>query len=160
MDPMTVMILGGTALNAVGQAEQAKQALYRGYIQKALNEVAAGQVVAIGQRRALEEKRQAELMAKRALAIGAAGGHAADMTRLIADINGEGAYRAGVALYEAETEAERLKLEGKMAAEYGAQVHGAGQTRQLATVLTGTATALAYNRRQEYPEGDTNAKTT
>lgn len=146
MDPMTMLILGGTAISAAGQAEAAEQALYRGYIQKALNEVAATQVVAIGQRRALEEQRQAELLAKRALAVGAAGGHADDITGLIADINGEGAYRAGVALYEAETEAERLRYEGKLAAEYGVGELKAGQTRQLATVISGAATMSKYNR--------------
>lgn len=125
-----------TVLQAGTQMEAGFRAQKRGYIQKELNDVAAGQVIAIGQRKALEEKRQSELMASRALAIAAAGGAAQDIDYLIADISGEGAYRANLAMYDAETEAERLKYEGKLAKEYGVETSEIAQQETLATVLT------------------------
>jgi hypothetical protein len=45
-----------------------------------------------------------------------------DITNLLADIEGEGAYRASIAMFEAETESNRLKFEGAQAAKYGAEL--------------------------------------
>ncbi|MGH6629477.1 MAG: hypothetical protein ACREB3_07075, partial [Burkholderiales bacterium] len=65
----------------------------------------AGNAIAISQREALEQRRQADLVASRNLALAAAsGGGASDPTivRLLSNIAADGAYRAAVALYEGE----------------------------------------------------------
>lgn len=134
----------GTVLSAGGQLKAGKRAGKRGRIQKAVNEVAAGQKVAVGQRTALEQKRQAELMASRAVAVAAAGGASQDIDNLIADIHGEGLYRANVAMYEAETEAENLKFEGLMAEQTGREREKASQIGALATVISGGARMKGY----------------
>jgi hypothetical protein len=87
----------------------------------------AGQTLAAQQRVAIEERRKAELLASRALAVaGASGGGASDPTvvRLIAGIKGEGSYRASVALYRGEDQARRLRMGAKAKRYEGAADSG------------------------------------
>jgi hypothetical protein len=73
----------------------------------------AGQAIAASQRNAEEERRKARLLASRALAVAAAsGGGASDVTvqNIIADIEGEGTYRAMTALYQGEEKARQLSM--------------------------------------------------
>lgn len=138
------LMVGGTALSAYGEIQTGKRLEARGRTQKILNDVAAGQVVAVGQRKGLEAKRQAELMASRAVAVASAGGAAQDIDNLIADISSEGVYQANVSMYEAETESERLKYEGLMAEQTGREEAGAGMFKAFSTVLSGGAAIAAY----------------
>jgi len=122
----------GIGLQLVGANKASKSlkrqgaaARERGYEQKSFNEVAAGQMIAVGQRAAMEESRQAELMASRAVAVAAAGGYVDDITHLIADIHGEGVYRASVMMHDARQSAEQLIFEGEQAAKYGEDVYAA-----------------------------------
>lgn len=140
----TPLIIGGSLLSYSAQRGAGRRALVRGKTQQALNEVAAGQVVAIGQRNALEEKRQADLMVSRALAVAAAGGAAQDIDNLIADISSEGVYKANIAMYEAETRAEQLKYEGILAERVGQEELEASRIGAFSTVLTGGAAAASY----------------
>ena len=110
----------GAAKEAGGYKDMAKAAKERGREQKAFNYVAAKQVVASGQAAMFEETRQAEIVASRAVAVAAAGGYIDDIDHLIADINGEGAYRASLVMRDAEQEAEHLRFAGDQAAKYGA----------------------------------------
>ena len=111
-------VLGGLKSNKADR-KAARRAERRGREQQAFNQIAAQEWRAIGQMRAFEEKRQARLVASRAVAVAAAGGAVSDITHLLADIDGEGAYRASVALHEAESQAFRLEFEGEQAAKYG-----------------------------------------
>lgn len=105
----------------------------------------ASQAAAAGQRRALEERRKANLLASRTLALAASsGGGASDNTviDIIAKMKGEGAYRAGVALYQGEDEARRLRMggkakryEGAMAEEEGVQLGHAYDVKASAALL-------------------------
>jgi hypothetical protein len=140
------LIAAGTGLKAYGQLKAGSAAKRRGAAQKILYDIAAGQTVAAGQRAALEERRQSKLMASRALAIAAAGGAAQDVDNLIADINGEGVYRANVAMYEAETEAEKLKFEGMLAEQTGKEQKRASRIGALGTVLSGGSDIYAYKK--------------
>ena len=97
--------------------------------QRIFNDIAAGQVLATGQRSAMEERRIAELTVSRAVAVAGAGGYINDVGHLIADIEGEGAYRASVALYESEQESKRLRWEGRMAEKYGVDLYGGAKAR-------------------------------
>ena len=138
------LIVAGGAIQTYGLLKAGSRAEKRGKAQKLLYDIAAGQTVAAGQRAALEERRQGQLMASRALAIAAAGGAAQDVDNLIADINGEGVYRANVAMYEAETEAEKLKFEGLLAEQTGKEQKRASRIGALGTVLSTAGTIAAY----------------
>ena len=136
----------GAITSASGARKEGKRQAARGREQKIFDEIAAGQTIAVGQRRALEEKRQAKLMASRAVAVAAAGGISQDIDNLIADIEGEGVYRASIAMYEAETEAERLKFSGLMAERTGRDLESAARKRSLGIILTGAGSLYRGTR--------------
>lgn len=111
----------------------------------------AGQVVAASQRDALEERRKANLLASRALALaGASGAGASDTTvvNLIAGLKGEGAYRSAVALYRGEDQARKLRTGAKakryegLAAEEGAAYESAGYETMAAASIFDTGATL------------------
>lgn len=69
--------------------------------------------VAASQREALEERRQADLAASRALAVAASsGGGVSDptMVDILSRTKGEGAYRARVALYEGQAKRRAMRI--------------------------------------------------
>jgi len=132
----------GASKEQKGYKDTGKRAKARGVEQAVYNEVAATQVIAVGQKAAFEETRQAELMASRAIAVAAAGGIAQDIDHLIADIYGEGAYAASLALHAAETEAERLKFEGKQAEQYGIDQEKTYRDMGKAALLKGLGSAF------------------
>ena len=112
--------LMGANKEARGHEKTGRRAKEKGREQKVFNYSTAQQVMASGQAAYLEEIRQSELMASRAVAVAAAGGSVSDVDNLIADIHGEGVYRASLALRDYEMEAESLRFSGDQAAEYGA----------------------------------------
>ena len=130
---------GGTIIGANSEAKEL------GYQASQLDR-RAGLERATAQRRAIEERRQARLAESRALAIAAAGGGASDPTvvNTIADIEGEGAYRALTALYEGDESA--LGME----AEADARRRGAKATKRAGYIKAGStilgAGASLYSR--------------
>ena len=110
------------AMTALGQIQQGRYASAIGKAQQAYNNQAAQQQRAVAQREAFEEKRRTDLLVSRAVAV--AGGGAGDPTVLdiISDIEGEGAYRAAVAVYGGEARAQQLEYEGGLAAAQGKEV--------------------------------------
>ncbi len=151
-DPYTSLQVASTVLSFVGglgrssaQKRAAREAKAKGAEQNTYNKMAAKTVEVSGQLKSFDVKRQATLMASRAVAVAAAGGYSDDITNLIADIDGEGNYRASVALYEAGSEAERLRHEGEMAEKYGIQQASAYRSQASATTLSafgGLATGI------------------
>lgn len=136
--------LGGLS-SSRSKKRAARLAKERGREQNRYNKIAAIQTEASGQISAREENRRAELIASRAVAVAAAGGYSDDVTNLIADIEGEGNYRASIALFDAGTEAERLRHEGRMAEKYGLAQSSALQTQARNTTLSafgGLATGI------------------
>lgn len=119
MDPVTAAIIGGTIMQVGGSMQAAKAADRQGLQAVAFSdyearqqEQNAGQEQAAAQRRAEIERRNARLVASRALAVaGASGAGASDPTVInaIADLEGEGAYRAGLAIYEGEDRARAMR---------------------------------------------------
>lgn len=111
----------GSLAQAVSLREQGKMAKIQMEERRAAAEFAAWQAeqqaavaVAIGQRNAIEAGRQTRVLESRALALMAAGGGgASDPTsvRLMADLEAQGAYRKGVALYEGEAQARSLRYQ-------------------------------------------------
>lgn len=144
------LILGemalGTGLQAAGAYRRGKLARLYGRLQSQQYKASAKQAVASSQRAAFEEQRRAELMASRALAVAAAGGGGADdptVTKIIADINGEGAYRAAVAMYEGEEAAKKLRFEAAQAEYLGEQEYKASKMSVVDTVLRGGGSLYA-----------------
>lgn len=121
----------GTALQVFGLFEQGKSARLAGERARLAAEFTAWQAeqqgklaIAIAQRRALEERRQGDVRASRALAVAAAsGGSVNDPTiiNLLSRTQGEAVYAAQVALYEGEAQARELRLQGAAARVGGAQ---------------------------------------
>jgi len=109
----------------------------------------AGTAIAISQRQAMEEHRQATLVASRALAVAAASGAGVSdptMVRILANARGEGAYRASVALYEGEAKARTLRLDAAAGRVSGWDAQAEGATRDQGYALQGlgnTARATA-----------------
>jgi hypothetical protein len=102
---------------------------------------------ATAQRRASEERRQARLAGSRALALAAASGGGADdpsIVNLIADLEGEGEYRALSAMFEGETEA-RSKEEQAMANRRGAKTAKTVGGLKAAASIIGAGSSL-YDR--------------
>jgi len=149
--PFAAVGLGLSLLGASKSASASKKtgraSLARGKEQNRYTKIAAIQTEASGQISAREEKRQAELVASRAVAVAAAGGYSDDITNLLADIEGEGNYRASIALFEAGTEAERLRFEGEQAEKFGADQNQAARSRAKSTLLAGIGAGFsAYGR--------------
>ena len=146
MNPMIALTLLGGGMSALNQMAAGDKAYALGLEQKAISEVAAGQATAVGQHKAYEVQRQYDLMASRAMAVSAAGGSADDIDNLIADIDSEGLYRAGLAIYEAETEAESIRYNGILSARQGKQAQDASRSTALATTITSAGTAISLRK--------------
>ena len=138
----TMMQKQGADKAAAGARDAGRQAKERGVEQKVYNEIAAQEVRAIGYANAREDRRQAKIIASRAVAVAAAGGQVQDVDHLIADIYGEGAYRASISLFNAESQARQLEHAGDQAAKYGADVNAASKNTANALKLQGTSAML------------------
>lgn len=115
----------GDAYNLHQQGKIQKTRLERQEVYQQFNDWAAGRtagiVVAASQRHAIEERRQADLAASRALAVAAAsGGGVSDPTivQTLSNIRGEGALRASIALYEGEERARQIRIQGAGAQDF------------------------------------------
>lgn len=139
--------LGGI-IGAYGTIQKGKLGRKLGRLQKKEYTRAAKQEVAVSQRAALEEQRQAELLASRAIAVAAAGGGGADdptVTKIIADIKGEGAYRAALQMYEGEEKAKKLRFQGAAAEFEGEAGYKAAKTEAISSLLgTGASMYSTY----------------
>lgn len=126
------MMAGGQALEAYGAYRQGKLSRRLGKMKKQAAYKAAQQSVAAAQRQALEETRQAKLKASRAVAVAAAGGGSVDdptVINLLEDIEQEGVYRAGVAMYEGESLAKQQRFQGRMDEFQGEVDYATGKMR-------------------------------
>lgn len=127
----SILQLGGGLMAGFGAKSAGESERRALQFQAAQLEQNAGQAIAASQRRSAEERRRAALVASRALAVAAAGGGSASDTtvqNIIANLDGEGAYRSMVALYEGEEKSRQLMLaaagkryEGDLAAKGGTQ---------------------------------------
>lgn len=160
----------GTGLDIYGNLESGKGAASEGARRKVEAQFAKQQadedsiaVFASAQRDAFEENRKAELVSSRALAVAAAsGGGASDpsVVNMISQIKGEGVYRAGIALYDGEAKARKLRIQGQAYALEGDNAVVSGLNRQQAyrvKALGSTAKGVAslYSRYgMKGPSGD------
>lgn len=106
----------------------------------------AGQSMATGQRQSAEQLRQAKLAQSRAIALAAASGAGASdptVVRLMGEIGAEGAYRAGVAMYQGEEQARQLRLKAAAARYEGEAALVSGEARSDAYSTASTASLLS-----------------
>jgi hypothetical protein len=123
----------GKAAKAAGEAAKARQEFMAREAERE-----GGLAIAIGQRQAMEERRQSDLLASRALAVAASSGAGVSdptIVDVISKTRGEGAYRASIALYEGEAKARRLRMEAAGARLAGADAVTAGLNTQFQSNL-------------------------
>jgi hypothetical protein len=130
------MTVVGTLASVSSSRQQAKDAERVGQAEQAQSEVTAknmeaeaGQRRAVSQHKAMEDRRQARLVASRAQVV--AGGAGGDGTALdlMGDIAGEGEYNALTSLYEGEEGARSREYSAANARAYGAsRVQAANMT--------------------------------
>lgn len=128
------MAAGNAAKQAGQRQAEADQFAAAQYRQQAL------QTEASSQRDAGEQLRRGRIIASRAQAVAAAsGGGVSDPTisHLLADIEGEGAYRAGVALYQGDERARQLRMDADAKVFEASVAEEGGKQRQTAYELAG-----------------------
>lgn len=145
-----ISAIGGIA-SVAGSAAQAKAARKSGRLGQEQKEYEAKQYekqaiqsVASSQREMLDERRKKELVISRAQALAAfGGGGVSDPTvqNIIADIDGEGAYREAVALYQGESEAAKLTEAANLSRREGAIIRKGGKDLARAHEIQGVVSA-------------------
>lgn len=139
------VMVAGAALKAGGTIFSSN-AQAKGLKKEALQlDRQAGLERATSQRDAMEQQRQARLLESRALAVAAAGGGGADdptVVNTIANIAGEGEYRALTALYNGEEQALGLEAEATARRKEAKNVKTAGMI-SAASSLFSSASSLS-----------------
>lgn len=139
MSAIASLVSAGTAQRAGASTRTAS------YFTAAQQDQAASNIVGAGQRQAANETLKAKLLASRAIAVAAAQGgdvSSPGVTNIIADIAGQGAYNAGVALYDAEDKARLLRM-GATASRLEGDVAEAGGHSKASAYLFGGASNMA-----------------
>lgn len=94
--------------------------------------------VALGQRKAAEKRREADLLQSRAVAVSAAGGGTstdASMLNILGDIEAEGEYNALTEMFDAKMRDRDLKTAAKMRRAEGKQARRAGNMAATVSIL-------------------------
>lgn len=128
----------GTILSAQSQAKALKKEARQ-------LDAQAGTERASSQRAAMEERRQARLAQSRGLALAAASGGGADdptVMNLLADLEGEGEYRALTSLYEGEEQGRSLEAQADARRKEAKNAKRAGWMQGIGTIL-GAGTSMA-----------------
>lgn len=140
--------MGGSGIfEAFGHYQSGRVAKAVGRMRRRIARVEAKQSVAAAQRRAIAERKNAELLASRAIAVAAAGGGGADdptVLNIVSDIDAEGAYRAAVAMYEGEEQARKLRYQGELQAWEGDEAYKAGKAKAIGSLVETGAKVFAY----------------
>ena len=126
---------GGTIIGANQEAKELR-------LQADQLDAQAGAERASAQRRAIEERRQARLASSRATALAAASGGGVDdpsVINTLADIEGEGTYRALTALYEGNDAAAGLEADASARRRGAKSVKRAGLIKAGSTILSSGA---------------------
>ncbi len=128
-----------TAITVMGDLNSGKAAKNAGRAQQQAAEyqaqqleVNAGTALAVGQREALEQQRQGELVQSRAIALVSMYGNTSDpgVVSLLATNAGETAYKANVAIYGGEDRARALRMQAAAERYSGGADYQAGLDRQ------------------------------
>lgn len=147
---MAAVAVVGTVMDINASKKKEKAIRAANFRRAAQLEEKAGQVLAASQRGMLQQRKQKELVASRALAVAASGGGGASdptVVNIIADIEGEGAYRESLALYQGEQEAYELRTSAQNLRLGMEEMSEAMSAERTATAIQGAASAYgAYSR--------------
>lgn len=142
----------GTVMSAIGSLVAGNSARDAGAAHRTAADYRAAQleqnasnVVAAGQRTAADERLKAQLLASRAIAVAGSQGSPVtdgDVTKIVSDITGRGAYNAAIALYNAEDQARQMNM-GAEAERFTGAVQEAGGKQKQAAYSFGAAGKLA-----------------
>lgn len=113
---LPAMMVAGAGMSAAGTIIGANSEAKALRSQANQLEAQAGLTRATSQREAMNDRRNAELVGSRGLALAAASGGGADdptVVNMLADIAGEGEYRALTALYNGDQEALGMEAQAK-----------------------------------------------
>lgn len=145
------LAVGGAALSAGGSIIGAKAEAREMRREAAQLEAQAGLERASSQRQAIDERRQARLAASRGLAVAAASGASADdptVVNILADIEGEGEYRALSALYSGEESARGMEADAKARRRGAKATKTAGYLNAAGSILSAGSTLYGkYGKR-------------
>lgn len=140
-----VALAAGTILGTAGMIQQGNAAKAQGEAQRqvaefeaAQRERIAGQERAAAQREAIIKRKEADLVASRGQAVAAASGAGAldpTIVDLLGDIEGEGEYRAALALYQGEERAIGQETAASARRFEGRAANAAGTARRNAAYM-------------------------
>lgn len=143
---LTYVLQGaGYSADVMGSIEQGKVARREGEVGAFVIERNAKQEEAYSQRRAIEERRQADLVASRATAVAAKDGSTTDPTvqRIVEDINTEGELRALTRLYEGDERARGMRSTADAVRRGAVEAQQAYAMQAGSTALTGATDLYA-----------------
>ncbi len=137
----SLLSAGGSNIGANSEAKELRS-------QAAQLDAQAGLERASSQRAAIDEKRQARLLASRGLAVAAASGGGADdpsVVNALAGIEGEGEYRALTALYNGDQTASGMEADAAAKRRGAKSVKTAGWMKAGGSILSaGSSIADRY----------------
>lgn len=154
--------VAGSAMQAnaareAGKAgQEAKEYEAKRYEEQAIASVASAQ------REMLNERRKKELIVSRAQALAAFGGGSVNdptIQNIIGDLDGEGAYREAIALYQGEEEARKLNTAAGLSRMEGLNLRKGGEATSRAYAIQGVSSAIssASSLYAKYNQGAYNA---
>lgn len=154
--------VGGSAMQANAAREAGKAGQEAKEYEADRYEEQAIASVASAQREMLNERRKKELIVSRAQALAAFGGGGVNdptVQNIIGDLDGEGAYREAVSLYQGEEEARKLNLAAGLSRLEGANIRKGGEAQSRAYAIQGIASAAssASSLYSKYNQGKYNA---
>ena len=146
------LTVASSLLQYKGSQDAARGSRVAGQRQRIAKEAEAGaleskaqQEVAVAQQRSFGETGRAKIIASRVIALSAAGGGGATdptIINMLADIEGEGAYRAALQVYQGSEEARALRVRASGARYEGALAEEAGEAKSRAYKTSGVAALL------------------
>lgn len=143
----------GYANTAVGEAKEGAAAMRDSEVSAYTLEQNAKQEQAYGQRRAIEERRQARMVASNAKAQLAAQGSTTDGSaqKILTDIGAEGELRALTRMYEGDESARGMRNRADAVRRGGADALNASQIAANGTILEGASSLYSkYGSKKKY----------
>jgi hypothetical protein len=131
-----MLMAGGTVLGAAGKLQEGNAAKAASRFEAAQLDAQANTERASGQRAAIEETRNAQLVQSRARAVGAASGGGVD-AKLAGDLAQEGQYRSLLAMWQGDEAAIGREQQASAVRFDGEQAQKAGRIGAASTLLSG-----------------------
>lgn len=156
---LPALMLGGTALSAIGTMQQGKAQKRMAEFEAKQMEANAKKVEAAGAQDAIEKRRQTELMLSRAQAAAGATGFSAvspDVLSILGGISQEGDRAFQTELFNSRDQANQMRAQAGATRYSGAIAKKASTVSALATGISGAADAggLYFGQSTKFGFGD------